>query len=703
METTAVVYARPYDELPLKTDKYAQSCATLHLGNKGITHLSGFEKFLNLNTLFLNNNCLTDIEGLEGNFRIKQLYLHNNRIRRLQPGCFAPFKFLNVLSLNGNCLDDLEGTIEEIKSLGHLKSVDLFDNPIAQEDNYRKRVICELSPSCEVLDRHNITPEERTEAHHFKVRMAKLAKLSSSSRGKAIKLPPTEEEEAEARRQKQKLDNILDNIRKFMKDNRPELEQSWLRYDKRELGIVTPDKFWEVLRQFGIEQLLTDDERQMIETHYTSKAVVPALSATGTLTHTRINYFKFCWDVVPSVLLVHRPTWEMEKAPEISVTARDLNRYVRTVERRTQELEESTRRAQLEASRALIAEGSKNVFGDKKVGMEHKCMKHGLDPWTSAELSRIIAVFESETNPTECTLTYSQAQTVFRKMMRFRLIPEMGVNKALETLFTATEGSAAPTGNHHHKNQHGGGHGHAAGHGGHGHKQADKHHHAAPHHAGGGGLSDDNTNPISAVQFRAIVGCSTTSPKCFANTAPSSGGGGGGGAAAAKGSTTKGKPAKAEPAAGTGSSGGGRRSSLKPEVPTPWVLKWRLLTDEEEGKLAHKVSDNAAALLDKLLRLNAKDDSTLLMKDTLAASIDLSRMNKNTILNSSGLPNDLSGSIPSKYRTTVAFSTIAARSDNFMLPNLSNPVLPVSVDDSRRKTQTKKFGKPSKHTNGHDH
>jgi hypothetical protein len=34
---------------------------------------------------------------------------------------------------------------------------------------------------------------------------------------------------------------------------------------------------------------------------------------------------------------------------------------------------------------------------------------------------------------------------------------------------------------------------------------------------------------------------------------------------------------------------------------------------------------------------------------------------------------------------------------------LSNPVLPVSVDDSRRKTQTKKFGKPSKHTNGHDH
>jgi hypothetical protein len=646
----SVVYSRPYDELPLKTDKYAQACVTLHLGGKGITHSQGFEKFLNLNSLFLHENRLTGIEGLEENFRIKQLYLHNNRIRVLQPGCFSSFSFLNVLTLNGNLIDDLEGTIQEIKSLGHLKSVDLFDNPIAQEDNYRKRVVCELSESCEVLDRHVITADERKEAAAFKIKMAKLQKISSSRR--QVKLPPSEEEEAAARRAKQRLEDVLASIQKFIKDNRPMIEECWLKYDKRELGIVTPDQFWEVLRQFGIEQLLSQEEREMVQAHYMTKAVVPALSATHTLTHSRVNYFRFCRDVVPPLLQLHKAKWTMDKAPEVSVTAKDLHTYIATVHRQTIERDQEIRRQQLEASRALIAESNTNVFGDRVTGMEHKCVKHGLDPWTSGELSRIIASFETDTNPTECTLTLSQVQAIFRKMMRFKLIPEQGISRAVDKLFNAdSESLNVP----------------------HGRSEA---------------LTDDTTKPISAIQFRAIAGCSTTSPKCFTSSSSTTSSS----AANAKGATTKGgaknPPSKSETA---------QNRATRPEVLPAWTLRWRPLTEEEEIKLTHKVGDNAAALLDKLLRLGAKDDPTQLIKDTLAASVDLSRMNKNNTAFTNKASSSASSAVvigDNKLSRTGGVITLApankhGRTDIMSFPNLSKPVLPTIVTSCNHQKRNK--------------
>ena len=119
----------------------------------GITRLQGFEKFISLDTVWLNNNKLQSMEGLEDNVRLKGIHLYFNRIRRLDRYAFAPFKFLSVLTLNDNLLDDMDSVLKELKVLKSLLSLDLFNNPIAQEDNYRLRVLAAL-PSLEIFDRH---------------------------------------------------------------------------------------------------------------------------------------------------------------------------------------------------------------------------------------------------------------------------------------------------------------------------------------------------------------------------------------------------------------------------------------------------------------------------------------------------------------------------------------------------------------------
>ena len=128
------VYSDPYSTLPFESDKYAQSCEAIHLGQRGIQALRGFDKFLSLDTLWLNDNELTSLMGLEENFRLKCIYLHGNKLRRLGPEeCLAHCTFLHTLTLNNNLLEDLENVFEELRPLHHLQVLDLMDNPIAQE------------------------------------------------------------------------------------------------------------------------------------------------------------------------------------------------------------------------------------------------------------------------------------------------------------------------------------------------------------------------------------------------------------------------------------------------------------------------------------------------------------------------------------------------------------------------------------------
>ena len=69
------------------------------------------------------------------------------------------FKFLITLTLDGNLLSDMGDVIEELKSLKYLKNLNLFGNSIAQEDNYRLRVLAEI-PWIKVLDRIKVSTDD---------------------------------------------------------------------------------------------------------------------------------------------------------------------------------------------------------------------------------------------------------------------------------------------------------------------------------------------------------------------------------------------------------------------------------------------------------------------------------------------------------------------------------------------------------------
>lgn len=115
--------------------------------------MRGFEKFISLKTLWLNDNKLETINGLDENVQLNSLHLHCNRIKRLDKNSFTQFKFLSRLTLNNNLLDDFDGTLLELKCMRNLLSLDLQNNPIAEEDSYRLRVLA-MIPSLKIFDLH---------------------------------------------------------------------------------------------------------------------------------------------------------------------------------------------------------------------------------------------------------------------------------------------------------------------------------------------------------------------------------------------------------------------------------------------------------------------------------------------------------------------------------------------------------------------
>ena len=78
----------------------------------------------------------------------------NNRISTLN-GSMSNLRYLEVLFLNNNKLRNLDKILETLKELIYLKNLNLFDNYVAEEPEYRSRVIYALS-SLEIFDRHSI-------------------------------------------------------------------------------------------------------------------------------------------------------------------------------------------------------------------------------------------------------------------------------------------------------------------------------------------------------------------------------------------------------------------------------------------------------------------------------------------------------------------------------------------------------------------
>lgn len=143
----------PWSVLPIKTRKYAKECKEVVLSKRKVSRLINFEFFENLEALWLNHNKLESITGVEKNFRLKILAVSNNRLSSLDIS-IQNMKFLQELYLNNNKLRNLDLNLNIIKPLSFLKILNMFANPIAEEPEYRSRVIFAL-PSVDVLDRHS--------------------------------------------------------------------------------------------------------------------------------------------------------------------------------------------------------------------------------------------------------------------------------------------------------------------------------------------------------------------------------------------------------------------------------------------------------------------------------------------------------------------------------------------------------------------
>lgn len=154
-----VVQGDPWSVLPIKTRKYAKECIEIVLSKRRITELINFDMFENLEALWLTDNRLTSIRGLDSNFRIKILCCANNHITTLE-GSISKMKFLEVLYLNNNKLKNLEKVLSHLKQFSFLKNLNLFGNPVAEEPEYRPRVIDAIK-SLEIFDRHKISVIER--------------------------------------------------------------------------------------------------------------------------------------------------------------------------------------------------------------------------------------------------------------------------------------------------------------------------------------------------------------------------------------------------------------------------------------------------------------------------------------------------------------------------------------------------------------
>ncbi|KAG4061412.1 hypothetical protein PC123_g3708 [Phytophthora cactorum] len=158
----------PHAELPIKNHKYVKNCTELYMANKHIDKIANFDAFVNLEVLWINGNQIQELDGLDGCFRLKQLYAQNNSIRSLEGSSLPHFKFLLELRLYDNKLKDLQGALRVLSRLSHLRDLDLFGNPVVEEENYRLQVIRAI-PSLDVLDRHVITDDERAKAARLRL------------------------------------------------------------------------------------------------------------------------------------------------------------------------------------------------------------------------------------------------------------------------------------------------------------------------------------------------------------------------------------------------------------------------------------------------------------------------------------------------------------------------------------------------------
>ncbi|XP_060074068.1 leucine-rich repeat-containing protein 72-like [Ylistrum balloti] len=131
----------------------------LYLADKSLTHVTDLSRFAYLRILWLNGNRLRRLNCLHQNYMIEELHLHNNELIEIT-GALRHLTCLKVLMLQNNQLTKLERVVREFSRMQSLHTLNLFNNPVAQEKDYRLFVIQSV-PSVTLLDRQEVAKSER--------------------------------------------------------------------------------------------------------------------------------------------------------------------------------------------------------------------------------------------------------------------------------------------------------------------------------------------------------------------------------------------------------------------------------------------------------------------------------------------------------------------------------------------------------------
>ena len=139
MDHEEVKIGNPWSILPIKNNKYARDLTEVHLSDRGLNCLEKFDQFPNLEEIWLNNNKLTNLDDIHTNFRCKKVYCQDNLVSDISG--LKKFKFLEVLLLGNNKLRDLDKFLVQLTKFSFLQQLDLFGNPLAEEPDYRMKII----------------------------------------------------------------------------------------------------------------------------------------------------------------------------------------------------------------------------------------------------------------------------------------------------------------------------------------------------------------------------------------------------------------------------------------------------------------------------------------------------------------------------------------------------------------------------------
>jgi len=169
------------------------------------------------------------------------------------------YKFLETLFASHNQLRNLDKSLAFLSgTFAFLKELDLASNPLAEEPDYRLKIIHAM-PQVELLDRHVVTVEER-------IRAAKLFEETSHKRAGGI---PHAKHSTFSKGEKDLYREVA-GLRKLEEEKRQQAERERALFYKARtyIGIPVPNKKAENKEKFGVgnrEECLDDWEKNQVK------------------------------------------------------------------------------------------------------------------------------------------------------------------------------------------------------------------------------------------------------------------------------------------------------------------------------------------------------------------------------------------------------------------------------------------------------